>query len=420
MGEKGHNLEQTVSVSERRSAAKVIGLVSGGHFFSHFYSLLLPPLFPLLREELGVSYASLGLILAAFSITSGVGQTPVGFLVDRVGARGLLVAGLACQGIAIMLAGLAGSYWALVILFAVAGLGNTVYHPADYSILSASIRPHRLGRAFGIHTFSGNIGWAVAPAAMVALTALWNWRAALVIVGLAGIAAAFIMWTQGGALRDERSSSAAPAPQQDPAKKVPLSGFALLFSPPILLAFLFFFLLAVGFGGVRTFSVAAFVAIYDMPLATANGALTGFLIGSAAGILAGGILADRFGNPERIASVGFILSAALLTVVGAPSMPIVLLVGVLTAAGFLNGMVQPSRDLLVRSVTPPGSLGKVFGFVSTGISIGTALMPILFGWIMDNADPRWIFWIAAFVILLALATIGALSRLSRRPDFAAR
>ena len=199
-----------------------------------------------------------------------------------------------------------------------------------------------------------------------------------------------------------------------------MSGLALLFSPPILLAFLFFFLLAIGFGGVRSFSVAAFVAIYDMPLAAANGALTGFLIGSAGGILAGGVLADRFGNPERIATIGFILSAALLTVVGAPSMPIVLLVAVLTAAGFLNGMVQPSRDLLVRSVTPPGSIGKVFGFVSTGLSIGTALMPVLFGWIMDNADPRWIFWVSAIFILLALTTIGGLSRLSRRPEFAAR
>lgn len=413
-------MEQTVSVSERRSAAKVIGLVSGGHFFSHFYSLLLPPLFPLLRDDLGVSYAALGLILAAFSITSGVGQTPVGFLIDRVGARGLLVAGLACQGIAITFAGLTGSYWALVVLFALAGLGNTVYHPADYSILSASIRPDRLGRAFSVHTFSGNVGWALAPVVMVSLTALWNWRAALVVVGLVGIAAAVVIWTQSSVLKDERTSSTTPAPQQEPEGRAALEGLALLFSPPILLAFLFFFLLAVGVGGVRTFSVAAFVAIYDMPLATANGALTGFLIGSAAGILAGGILADRFGNPERIATVGFILSAALLTVVGAPSMPIVLLVGVLTAAGFMNGMVQPSRDLLVRSVTPPGSIGKVFGFVSTGISIGTALMPILFGWIMDNADPRWIFWIAAVFLLFALATIGGLSRLSRRPDFAAR
>ena len=409
-----------VSISERRRDAKVIGLVSGGHFFSHFYSLLLPPLFPLLRVDLGVSYAALGLILAGFSITSGLGQTPVGFLVDRLGARGLLVAGLMCQGIVIALAGLIGSYWGLVIMFAVAGIGNTVYHPADYSILSATIRPKKLGRAFGVHTFSGNIGWALAPAAMVAITALWNWRAALVIMGLAGIAGAFVLWTQGGVLKDERESSAPTAPQPDSEQKAALSGLALLFSPPILLAFLFFFLLAIGFGGVRSFSVAAFVAIYDMPLAAANGALTGFLIGSAGGILAGGVLADRFGNPERIATIGFILSAALLTFVGAPSMPLVLLVAVLTAAGFLNGMVQPSRDLLVRSVTPPGSIGKVFGFVSTGLSIGTALMPVLFGWIMDNADPRWIFWVSAIFILLALTTIGGLSRLSRRPEFAAR
>lgn len=413
-------MEETANVSERPRDATVIGLVSGGHFFSHFYSLLLPPLFPLLREDLGVSYAALGLVMASFSIASGIGQTPVGFLVDRVGARGLLVAGLATQGIAVVLAGLTGSYWALVVLFGVAGLGNTVYHPADYSILSASIHPSRLGRAFSVHTFSGNVGWATAPVVMVALTALWNWRAALVIAGVFGIAAAFVLWSQSGALKDEKASDAAPEPVGAPERKATQSGLGLLFSPPILLAFLFFFLLAIGIGGVRTFSVAAFVAIYDMPLATANGALTGFLIGSAVGILAGGVLADRYGNPGRIAAIGFIVSAALLMFVGAPSLSVAVLVAILTAAGFMSGMVQPSRDLLVRSVTPPGSIGKVFGFVSTGISIGTALMPVLFGWIMDNTDPRWIFWIGALVVLSALVTIGGLNRLSQRSEVATR
>lgn len=397
---------------------RVIGLVSGGHFFSHFYFLVLPPLFPLLKVEFGVSYASLGLFLTAASLATGICQTPVGFLVDRFGARWILLAGLLLHSVAIMAIGFTTSYWAVLVLFMIAGVANTVYHPADYAILNARVTPHRLGRAFSIHTFSGNIAWAIAPAAMVALTALWDWRTAVILAGLAGIVTAAILAIRGADLVDRGVSHAADKTKPAPAAetRTPLSGIQLLLSPPILMAFLFFMFIAMGTGAVRVFSVAALVAIYDTPLEAANGVLTGFLAGAAAGILVGGLLVDKVGRPELTAIAGFLAGAALLAIAGSFSLPIAAMAAVLTGAGFVTGIVQPSRDLLVRRVTPPGSMGKVFAFVSTGLALGGVLMPIAFGWLMDHADPRWVFWLAAIIILLTVLTVSGLASVSRKPQ----
>ena len=405
----------TLSAESMGRDIRVIGLVSCGHFFSHFYFLVLPPLFPLLKIEFGVSYASLGLFLTAASFATGICQTPVGFLVDRFGARWILLSGLLLHSVAITAIGFTSSYWAVLVLFMAAGVANTVYHPADYAILNARVTPHRLGRAFSIHTFSGNIAWAIAPAAMVSLTALWDWRTAVILVGLAGIVTAAVLAIRGADLVDrdvvmENDSVTLPsAPETAP----PLSGIQLLLSPPILMAFLFFMFIAMGTGAVRIFSVAALVAIYDTPLEAASGVLTGFLGGAAAGILVGGLLVDKLGKPELTAIVGFLVGAALLAAAGTFSLPIAGMAAVLTGAGFVTGIVQPSRDLLVRRVTPPGSVGKVFAFVSTGLALGGVLMPIAFGWLMDHADPRWVFWLSAVIILLTVLTVGGLASASR-------
>ena len=394
---------------------RVIGLVSGGHFFSHFYFLVLPPLFPLLKAEFGVSYASLGLFLTAASLATMICQTPVGFLVDRFGARWILLGGLLLHSVAITAIGFTSSYWAILVLFMVAGVANTVYHPADYAILNARVTPHRLGRAFSIHTFSGNIAWAIAPAAMVSLTALWDWRTAVILAGLAGIVTAAVLAIRGNDLVDRdvvQENDRATLPSTSEAAP-PLSGIQLLLSPPILMAFLFFMFIAMGTGAVRVFSVAALVAIYDTPLEVANGVLTGFLGGAAAGILVGGLLVDKVGKPELTAIVGFLVGAALLAAAGTFSLPIAGMAAILTGAGFVTGIVQPSRDLLVRRVTPPGSVGKVFAFVSTGLALGGVLMPIAFGWLMDHADPRWVFWLSAIIILLTVLTVGGLASVSR-------
>ncbi|MEQ8246555.1 MAG: MFS transporter [Alphaproteobacteria bacterium] len=393
---------------------RVIGLVSSGHFFSHFYFLVLPPLFPLLKDEFGVSYASLGLLLTAASLATGVFQTPVGFLVDRIGARWILLGGLLLHSLAITAIGFTSSYWAILILFMVAGFANTVYHPADYAILNARVSRHRLGRAFSIHTFSGNIAWAIAPAAMVALTALWDWRSAVIFVGLVGVATTAVLALNGSDISDRGGADAAATTKDAVATdgRPPLSGVQLLMSPPILMAFLFFLFIAMGTGAIRVFSVAALVAIYDTPLAAANGVLTGFLAGASMGILAGGLIVDKLGRPEITATIGFLLGAALLALAGSVSLPIAMMAAVLTAAGFVTGVVQPSRDLLVRRVTPPGSMGKVFAFVSTGLAVGGVIMPLVFGWIMDHADPRWLFWLSAIVILMTVLTVGGLSAVS--------
>lgn len=405
----------TVATESMGRDIRVIGLVSAGHFFSHFYFLVLPPLFPLLKVEFGVSYASLGLFLTAASLATGICQTPVGFLVDRFGARWILLGGLLLHSVAITAIGFTSSYWAILALFMVAGVANTVYHPADYAILNARVTPHRLGRAFSIHTFSGNIAWAIAPAAMVSLTALWDWRTAVILAGLAGIVTAAVLAIRGADLVDrdvvQGNDHATPPSMSEAAP--PLSGIQLLLSPPILMAFLFFMFIAMGTGAVRVFSVAALVAIYDTPLEAANGVLTGFLGGAAAGILVGGLLVDKIGKPELTAIVGFLVGAALLAAAGTFSLHIAGMAAVLTGAGFVTGIVQPSRDLLVRRVTPPGSMGKVFAFVSTGLALGGVLMPIAFGWLMDHADPRWVFWLSAIIILLTVLTVGGLASVSR-------
>jgi len=410
-------LDQTAALSTNRRDVKVIGLISTAHMFSHAYTIVLPPLYPLLKEEFGVSYAALGFVMTAFSIASGIGQTPVGFLVDRIGGRGLLIGGLILMAASIGAVGLVHSYWALLALFMVAGIANTVFHPADYAILSASVDRSRLGRAFSVHTFSGNVGWAITPTVIIVLTAWMDWRTAVILIGVAGIVCALLLWSQSSVLSDEKAPEPDAKPKSqavDSGGRTEKLGMALLLSPPILMAFLFFLLVSAGTGGLRAFLVSALVAAEQTPLSVANGALTGFLVGGAAGILAGGVVVDRLGKPERTAVFGFLLTAAFIVLAGLPSMPFVIMLGALSAAGFFSGIVQPSRDILVRNVTPEGQAGKVFGFVSTGLSIGGAVIPPVFGWIMDNSDPRWVFWLAAAMVLANVLTVGGLARAARR------
>jgi len=386
--------------------SRALGVVSAGHLMSHFYVLVLPPLYPVLKEEFGVSYAELGLTATAYAILTGLAQTPVGFLVDRIGGRRLLVGGLIAMGLAIAAIGFSSSFWAVVLLYGLAGLANTVFHPANYAILSASIPRERIGRAFSIHTFVGHIGWAIAPGIVIALTALWNWRMAMVVTGLASVAIAALIEWQRAALREERASTAASGAASPSIR----DGIALLFSPAILLAFVFFVLIAMGFGALRQFAVSALVVGWDLPLATANAVLSGFLIGSPIGILIGGLYVDRMKQPALMAAGGFVVGAAATLAVGSLPLPIAGLTVTLAVAGLCAGMVQPARDLMLRRMTPEGSAGKVFGFATTGLGFGGAVMPPLFGWVLDQGDPRWVFWLAAAFLLASLVTVFRFGR----------
>ena len=390
----------------------VLALVGAGHLLSHFYVLALPPLFPLLKGEFDVTYVALGMMVSVNALTTSIAQTPFGFLVDRIGSRRFLVAGLILQGCLIIAIGFTDSYLAALALFGLVGIANAVFHPVDYALLSGSIARERLGQAFSIHTFTGNLGWVFAPVVMLYLTALFDWRVALVIVGCAPfIVAAFVIW-QFNAMVEERPADDQGSTAADTSTT--REGVALLLSPTILMAFAFFMLIPMSFGAMRVFSVSALVDLYDYSLNFAAVALTGFLIGTSIGILTGGLFVDRVKRPEFMAGLGFVGGAVFVVVIGSISLPYGLVCAAMVAAGFCAGIVQPARDLLVRRVTPEGSAGKVFGFVSTGIGVGGAIMPLVFGFVLDLGDPRWVFWLAGVFFIVALATVGRFGATSKR------
>jgi MFS family permease len=378
--------------------AKVITLISVAHFTSHFHGMLLPPIFAQVKAAFGVDYIEIGLAITVFNTCSALLQTPAGFLVDRVGPRLMLTGGLVVAGIAVTAAALAPGYWFFVIAYGLLGIANTVYHPADYSILSSAIDGKRIGKAFSIHNFSGYLGFGLAPAVVLACAAIWGWRGAFFVAAGLAFASALLLIVAGGLLpRAVRKS-------MEPPRNETKVGLDLLLSGPVLRNLLFFLCIAMANGGVQTFTVVGLGAIHGTPASVANVALSGFLLFSAAGVLLGGVIADRTPHHERVAAIGFACTSAMAILMAWANMPAVILVTVMSLGGLLNGVIQPSRDMMVRAVTPAGSFGKVFGFVSTGLNLGGMIAPLLYGWLMDRGEPRTIFMVVAGFILLALVT----------------
>lgn len=380
-----------------RRDVRLIALIGTAHFTSHFFHLALPPLFPLLKTVFGVPYVALGLLMSLFYGASGVGQTASGFLVDRFGARRVLLGGMALLAGSIGLAGLAPAYWLLLPLAVLAGLGNSVFHPADYSLMTAGIHATRVGRAYSVHSICGNLGWVAAPAVVIGLTAVVGWRAALVTVGALGCLMTLFMATQ----RPLRDGHRAPTE----ARGGLAANVRVLMSTAMLAAFTYFALLAMALIGIQTFSVPAMIALYEAPLRIAAGALTAFLLGNAAGILLGGVLADRTRRHDVVAASGMLAAAIVTVFVGSGGAVVALLPLVLATAGFCLGATSPSRDMLIRAATPPGASGKVFGFVYSGLDLGSALTPVVFGWLLDHGEPRAVFLISAVAMILTIATV---------------
>jgi len=390
-------------VTERLRAAdtRVVALVGGGHFFSHFYGIVLPPLFPLLAAEFGVGYTALGLLLTVENLATTLCQTPVGFLVDRFGARVLLLVGLGTMSGAVALMGLARGYFALLALMALAGIGNSVFHPADYAILAGRVAPARLGRAFSLHTFAGHVGWALAPGVIVALTAVMGWRGALLAVGLCGLAGLAVLAGQGRWLDAEPSPARPPVPS--PAGAARQGSRSLLLSPAMLLFFGYMALASLASGGLNGFTVAVLVDLRGVPLTEANAALTALLIAGALGVLVGGQLADRTRRHDLVIAGGFLASAAVLAVLTAVTPPLPAVIAALAGVGLMLGAIRPARDMMVRAAAPEGTVGRVFGFVTTGMNVGGALAPLLFGWLIDSGRGNLTFVLAGGCMLLALA-----------------
>ena len=376
---------------------KVIGLIGVAHFFSHLFILLLPPLFPALREQFGVSFLELGLIMAVFSGATASTQLPFGYLVDRFGARWILIGGLALESLAFLMIGLGDGFWSLLAMMAIAGIANGVYHPADYAILSASVSGPRMGRAFSLHTFAGFAGFAVAPPLVIFLSEVFGWRMALVGFGLAGLATAAVLLVFAGSLHNKEKPSA--------AKPVDTSSRALLFSFPILMCLGFYIMTALGSGGLNNFLVSALNLLHGTAIPVATGALTGYLVGTTVGILIGGYLADKTSNHNVVAAFCFLATAVMISIVALVDLPEPLLLASLTLQGIMHGMIMPSRDMIVRSVTPDGQYGKVFGFVTTGFSIGGIIAPMIFGFILDKYQPALVFYAIAGFMFLSMFTV---------------
>lgn len=407
MSSTSEPLHATADVGWARDA-KVISIVAIAHFVSHVYIMLLPPIMLLVKDHFRVDYTDIALAITAYNVMSALLQTPAGFLVDRIGARIMLTLGLILSGVAICISALLPGYWAFLIGYALLGVANTVYHPADYSILSATIDGKRIGKAFSIHTFAGYLGSGVTPAMVIAAVAIWGWNGGFLCAAVLSFAAAILLMLTGSVLPRVPRKSTATAAKTDESKV----GWDLLMSPPILRNLLFFFCLAMANGGIQTFAVVSLGALHGTPASIANVGLSGFLLFSAMGVLVGGIIADRTPHHERVAAVGFACTSTMAALLGWVEMPAAMLILVMSAGGLLNGIIQPSRDMMVRAVTPPGSFGKVFGFVTTGFNLGGMVAPLTFAWLMDHGQPRLIYVIVIVFILLALLT--AMTR--RKPE----
>jgi MFS family permease len=408
------HLDDSKSPADVSGERWTLSLVSVGHFFSHYYGLVLPPLFPFLKAEFGVSYLQLGLAMTAYSLLGGVAQSPVGFLVDRVGPSRVLLAGLGLNALAILLMGFVGSYWLLIVLAVVAGLGNSVFHPADYAILNGRVREEKLGRAFSIHTFSGFLGGACAPVSVLLLAQWTSWRTALILVGMAGLLGLLAMLLRRESLTDGRTSAERERSTHE-ASGTDQSGVRLLLTTPVLLFLLFFILYGMSSGGLIAFTVTGLVDLHGISLADANTALSGHLFGVVAGILLAGIVVDRFPRHLLTATVSLMLVAVACVLTAWLSVPSLALIALLVIIGVGLGAVLPARDLMLRALTPPGQTGKVFGFVFVGYSIGGGIAPILFGWFMDHGQLAQVFIFAGVFAVLALVATIAACRSGQRP-----
>jgi MFS family permease len=394
-------MTEAISVRTIRPAeSRLIAGVCAAHMMSHYYMLMLAPLFAFIRSDFGVSYTELALALTVFNVASGVLQTPVGFLVDRIGARIVLIAGLALSSLAYAVAGIVDSYWVFIAMYGVAGLGNTVYHPSDYSLLSHYASHERLSQVFSFHTFAGMVGSALAPVTLLYMQSLFGWRGAYLGASIFGLLVLFALLAQPEPAAETRHAArrAAQADAADP-------GWRLLVTTPILLNLAFFILTSIMSGGLNTYLVVALGALHGIPPAIGNTALTALLAMNAIGVLGGGMLAGRTRHHAIVAASGLTVGGTVTALIGLFNFPPIALIALMGLSGLCVGATFPSRDMLVRSVTPPNAYGRVFGFVSTGFNIGASVAPIAYGMLMDHGLPRYVFLLSAAVCLICVSTV---------------
>lgn len=390
-----------------RQDSRTIGLVGLAHGSSHFFHLLLPPLFPWLIADFGFSYSELSVLVSAFFIVSGVGQALAGFVVDRFGARPIMFAALSSFAVAGVIAGTANSYAQLMLAAIFAGLGNAPFHPVDFTILNKRLSPQRLGHGFSVHGLSGNLGWAAAPVFMAGITsATGSWR----IACLCGAALAAIILTIMVINRDaldDRVSLASAAPKAAGAAAGPQEHpMAFLKLPSVWLCFSFFFWTTCAMSAIQSFSSPALQQLYGLPASITAYVVTGYMLFGAAGMVLGGFLVGRVERLEKVISACLLFSGILLALVGTGWLPGYLALGVAALAGIGTGLAGPSRDMLVKRAAPPGATGRVYGTVYSGLDLGFCLAAPVFGYMLDHHMNAGVFFGAAVGMVLSVVSAG--------------
>ncbi|WP_158921764.1 MFS transporter [Acidisphaera sp. S103] len=383
-------------------------LIGNGHFLSHFYVLCLPPMFLVWQHAFHVSFAELGMTIMLMSGTTAILQTPVGFLVDKYGARPFLIGGALLMSLSIAAMGLATQFWQILVLATLSGVGNSVIHPSDYAILSGSVDKDRMGRSFALHTFSGNLGFSAGPPVAAFLMLAMGWRGTLLTVGLLGVPVVLSIVLQSRILSDQVKEVAHDA--------VRMSARDLLTSRTMILFFMFFMLGAMAGGGVQSWLVTVLHNLKGIGLAVAATALTAYMLGSTSGVLVGGWFADTFKRHVLPFVTGLtILSALLILGVNWLNVPVMVIVGMTFLSGLALGASRTPRDVMVKDAAPPGQIGKVFGFVSAGLPLGSAVTPVPFGMLIDRGHPELVLVLVAVILLLSLFCAGS-ARVSARAE----
>jgi MFS family permease len=394
-----------------RDDARTIGLVGLAHGTSHFFHLLLPPLFPAFIAQFQLSYAELGWLVTLFFVVSGIGQALAGFVVDRIGARPVLLAALGCFVLAALAAATAQGYAGLALAALLAGLGNAPFHPADFTILNRRVSPARIGHAFSVHGITGNLGWAAAPLFLVGLSELTgSWRVAYVGMALVAAVVLVLMLVHRDAIDDRptretpaRPAVAAGAVAASPKPGEQASAFAFLRLPEIWLCFSFFLFSTAALAAIQSFAGPALGQLYGLSLSTTALVVTVYMLVASAGMVVGGFLVPRLPDVERTVSVGVALSALLLVVAGSGAVSGIVAVACVALAGLGSGLAGPSRDLMIKRASPPGATGRVYGTVYSGLDTGFAIGAPVFGLFMDRGQPQGVFLGAAVALVAAIA-----------------
>lgn len=386
-----------------RQDARVIGLVGLAHGTSHFYHLILAALIPWLKPEFNLSYGELGLLMTVFFAISGVGQALAGFVVDRFSARVVLMSGVALLGISAVVLSSAQTYAQLMAGAFLAGCGNCVFHPADYTLLNQRVSKQRLAHGFSVHGISGNIGWALSPLFLTSVAGRTDWRTALLCASvLPLVVLALLVWNRH-ALRPQP----VPAPAMGAAAVAGASPLGFLRLKVVWMCFAFFVISAIALAGVQTFAATSLVSLYGMSLAWATSAYTCFMLSSAVGMLYGGFLGAGNRSHGRIIIVAFASAAVFALILAAAVVPAWMAIVLMGLVGFATGIAGPSRDLMIRGAAPANATGRVFGVVYSGLDTGLAIGPLLFAALMDAGHPAGVFVvIGIFQALVIVTTIG--------------